>query len=183
MVGQHLSRSWWPSQSQWVLDGIAYTGCTVMCGGLDIMRKLRIPSSVPVSSDITLRTADGKPTSPATCGCPTRSAAPDPLGPSQHVWPPTQVLHQAWCCPPCYLHPCSGLSPLQEEVKKQLARDMELGILEKMPSNEHTVWQHRMVVIRKQNGSPRRIVHMQKLNNASLRQTHSFMSPYHIRPW
>ena len=27
-------------------DGIAYTGCTVMCGGLDIMMKLRIPSSV-----------------------------------------------------------------------------------------------------------------------------------------
>ena len=36
-------------------DGIAYTGCTVMCGGLDIMRKLRIPSSVLVRSDITLR--------------------------------------------------------------------------------------------------------------------------------
>ena len=36
-----------------------------------------------------------------------------------------------------------------------------------------------MVVIRKQNGSPRRIVHMQKLKNAFLRQIHSFMSPYH----
>ena len=40
-------------------DGIAYTCCTVLCGGLDIMRKLWIP--VLVSSDIPLRAADGKP--------------------------------------------------------------------------------------------------------------------------
>jgi hypothetical protein len=62
-------------------------------------------------------------------------------------------------------------------VKKQLAWDMELGILEKMPSNEHTVCQHRMVVTRKENGSPRRILHMLNQNNASLRHTHSFMFP------
>ena len=42
-------------------DGIAYTGCTVMCGGVDNMWKLMIPSSVLVRSDITLRTANGKP--------------------------------------------------------------------------------------------------------------------------
>ena len=34
----------------------------------------------------------------------------------------------------------------QEEVKKKLARNVELGILEEVPANEPTVWQHRMVV-------------------------------------
>jgi hypothetical protein len=36
-----------------------------------------------------------------------------------------------------------------------------------------------MVVIRKPNGSSRRIVHMQNLKNSSLRHTHFFMYPYH----
>jgi hypothetical protein len=42
-----------------------------------------------------------------------------------------------------------------EEVKKQLARDVKLGILELVPAKEPTIWQHCMVVVRKQNGSPR----------------------------
>ena len=56
----------------------------------------------------------------------------------------------------------------QEEVKKQLARDFMLGILEEVPANEPTVWQHRMVVVRKHNGSQSRTVDMQKLNAVSL---------------
>jgi hypothetical protein len=41
-----------------------------------------------------------------------------------------------------------------EEVEKQLARDVAMGILEKVPINEPTLWMQRMVVVRKQNGSP-----------------------------
>ena len=37
----------------------------------------------------------------------------------------------------------------QTEVQKQLDRDVELGILERVPANEPTVWQHRMVVVGK----------------------------------
>ena len=48
----------------------------------------------------------------------------------------------------------------EEDVKHQLARDVELGILEKVPLNTPTVWCHRIVVVRKQNGSPRRTVNM-----------------------
>jgi hypothetical protein len=44
---------------------------------------------------------------------------------------------------------------------------------------EPTVWQHSTVVIRKKTGSPKRKEHMQKRNDACLRQTHSFVSPYH----
>lgn len=57
-------------------------------------------------------------------------------------------------------------------------RDVELGILEKVPANEPTLWMHKMVVVRKQNGSPRRTVDMQRLNDASLRHTHPVLSPY-----
>ena len=74
----------------------------------------------------------------------------------------------------------SGIAPVhwEEEVRKQLARDVELVILEKVPPNTPTLWCHRMVVVRKQKGSPRRMVDMQRLNDASLRQTHPVLSPY-----
>ena len=34
------------------IDGIADTGCTVLCCGLEVMRKLWIPRSVLISSNI-----------------------------------------------------------------------------------------------------------------------------------
>ena len=39
-------------------EGVADTGCTVLCGGPDTMRKLKIPKAMLVSNN--LRTADGK---------------------------------------------------------------------------------------------------------------------------
>ena len=41
-----------------------------------------------------------------------------------------------------------------------------IGVLEEVPANEPTVWLHRMVVVRKQNSSPCRVVDMQRLNYA-----------------
>ena len=46
-----------------------------------------------------------------------------------------------------------------------MAWSVELGILERVPPNTSTEWCHRMVVVRKQNGSPRRTVDMQMLND------------------
>ena len=57
-------------------------------------------------------------------------------------------------------------------------QDVELGILEKVPANEATVWQHRMVVVRKSNGTPRRTVDLQALNRATMRHSHPMTSPY-----
>ena len=65
-----------------------------------------------------------------------------------------------------------------DKVKEQLDRDVRMGILERVEPNEPAVWQHRMVVVRKQNGSPRRTVDMQALNQATIRQTHPLTSPY-----
>ena len=63
-------------------------------------------------------------------------------------------------------------------VKEQLDRDVEMGILELVPPDEPTVWQHRMVVVKKHNGTPRRTVDMKKLNDASLRHSYPMLSPY-----
>ena len=64
------------------------------------------------------------------------------------------------------------------EVKNQLDRDVTMGILEVVPPNEPTKWQHRMVVVRKHNGKPRRTVDMQALNKATLRSSHPLTSPF-----
>ena len=42
-------------------SGVADTGCTVLCLGPELMRKLMIPKSDLASLDITLRAADGRP--------------------------------------------------------------------------------------------------------------------------
>ena len=42
-------------------EEVADTGCTVVPGGLDMMRKLKIPRSAHIGSDITLYAADRRP--------------------------------------------------------------------------------------------------------------------------
>ena len=42
----------------------------------------------------------------------------------------------------------------REEVKAQLDEDVALGVLEKVPAGEPTVWQARMHVVPKHDGTP-----------------------------
>eukprot|EP00794_Sanderia_malayensis_P020931 gene20931-22985_t len=60
----------------------------------------------------------------------------------------------------------------KERVKKDLDRDVHLGIIEKVPQCTSTEWCARMVVTAKKNGDPRRTVDLQQLNKATLRETH-----------
>ena len=265
-------------------EGVADTGCTVLCGGLDMMRKLKIPRSALIGSDITLYAADRRPLtvlgaipvditvrgnmnntarqllhivselsalfisksclqelriisdsfplpeqlgdtvdalsttgsrppppSAAPCGCPSRTTAPDPpvlnfpateenipklrdllvqhyststMNMCSHqplpkmTGPPLKFSLKPDAIPHAIHNPATIPVHWVEQVQKQLARDVELGILEEVPTNEPTLWMHRMVVVRKQNGSPRRTVDMQRLNDASLRHTHPVLSPY-----
>ena len=64
-------------------------------------------------------------------------------------------------------------------MKAQLDRDVKLGVIEPVPWGEPTTWCSRMVTVAKENGSPRRTVDLQALNNASVRQTHHTPSPFH----
>ena len=65
----------------------------------------------------------------------------------------------------------------QEAVKKQLDDDVNLGVLEKVPFGEPSLWCHRMILTRKSNGTPRRTVDLSPLNPHCLRETHHVKSP------
>ena len=66
----------------------------------------------------------------------------------------------------------------QEEVKAQLDADVALGVLEKVPHNEPSICCHRMHIVRKPDGSPRRVVDMSCLNEHCLRETHYVKPPF-----
>jgi hypothetical protein len=65
-----------------------------------------------------------------------------------------------------------------DKVKASIDDDVSLGVLEWVDVNTPVTWCHRMVVVRKHNGAPRRTVDMQALNKASIRQTHHTQSPF-----
>ena len=65
----------------------------------------------------------------------------------------------------------------REKVKKQLDRDVEMGVLEWVPMNTPETWCSRMVVTAKHNGEPRRTIDLQGLNDASVRQNHHTEPP------
>ncbi|MCP3680923.1 MAG: hypothetical protein GY782_11975, partial [Gammaproteobacteria bacterium] len=66
----------------------------------------------------------------------------------------------------------------RQKVKAQLDRDVKLGVIEKVPSGTDTTWCHRMVIVPKKDGTPRRTVNFQPLNEFSFRQTHHCDSPF-----
>lgn len=66
----------------------------------------------------------------------------------------------------------------KKRVKDDLDRDVALGIIEPVPAGTPTIWCSRMVVAPKKDGSPRRTVDLQKLNAATMRETHHTPSPF-----
>ena len=68
----------------------------------------------------------------------------------------------------------------KKKVKANLDRDVRLGIIEPVPQGTPTTWCSRMVVASKKSGEPRRTVDLQKLNDATLRETHHTTTPFNI---
>ena len=66
----------------------------------------------------------------------------------------------------------------REEVKRQLDKDVEDGIIEPVPIGDPVEWCSPMVVTAKPDGSPRRTVDLQKLNQQCMRETHHCQSPF-----
>ena len=66
------------------------------------------------------------------------------------------------------------------KVKADLDRDVRLGIIEPVPPDTPTIWCSRMVVIAKKDGSPRRTIDLQRLNEATYRATHHTSSPFNL---
>ena len=66
----------------------------------------------------------------------------------------------------------------REKVKAGLDADERLGVIEKVPDGVPTTWLHRMVVVAKPNGEPRRTVDLSPLNSHCKRETHVTVPPF-----
>ena len=66
------------------------------------------------------------------------------------------------------------------QVKAGLDRDIRLGVLERVPVNEPTSWCSRMIITPKHDGSPRRVIDYQPVNDHCPRQTHHTRSPWQV---
>ena len=103
--------------------------------------------------------------------------------------------HQDLPCmmgPPVEIHLQEGAKPTashkavpvpihwQDRVLADLRRDEALGVIERVPIGEPVDWCHRMVITRKQDGTPRRTVDLSPLNKHCKRETHNAESPFHL---
>ena len=68
----------------------------------------------------------------------------------------------------------------KEQVKSDIERDVRMGVIEPVPQGTPTVWCARMVVAPKPDGNPRRTVDLQRLNKATLRETHHTATPFEL---
>ena len=68
----------------------------------------------------------------------------------------------------------------QDKVEEDLNRDVDLGVLERVPYKEPTKWCFRMVIDRKHDGGPRRTVDLSPLNKFCEREVHPSKSPFHL---
>ena len=68
----------------------------------------------------------------------------------------------------------------KEQVKKDLDRDVRLGIIEPVPQGEIADHCSRMVITPKANGTPRRTVDFQALNRSTMREVHHTPSPFNL---
>ena len=68
----------------------------------------------------------------------------------------------------------------KDQIKADLDRDVEDGIIEKVPVGEPVQWCSPMVVTAKKDGRPRRTVDLQRLNAQCSRETHHCESPFKL---
>ena len=68
----------------------------------------------------------------------------------------------------------------QFKVREGLEKDVQMGIIEKVPVNTPTTWLSRMVVVPKHNGEHHRTVDFKDLKRASNCQTHQTRLPYRL---
>ena len=78
--------------------------------------------------------------------------------------PPIEIHVSPSTKPRAFHTPASIPLHCQQQVHADLLRNEALGILEKVPHGEPTQWCHRMVIIRKHDGTPRRTVDLSPLN-------------------
>jgi hypothetical protein len=68
----------------------------------------------------------------------------------------------------------------EDQVERDLKRNVALGVIEPVPLNIPVTWCARKIVVPKHSGEPRRTVDLQGLNRSSVRQTHPLQSPFKL---
>jgi len=66
----------------------------------------------------------------------------------------------------------------REDVSEQLKQDVAMGVIEPVPPGTPTIWQARMTVVGKPDGSPRRTIDFRNLNMHCKRETQHVVPPY-----
>ena len=99
--------------------------------------------------------------------------------PTHDVRPSTEPQHRPRSHPQTPPHSHRHPHTWQDEVKAGLDRDVHLGVLEQVPLGTPDTWCHRMVICTKKNGSLRRTIDFQQLNQHATRETHHTQSPFH----
>ena len=94
--------------------------------------------------------------------------------------PPIQVHLRPDAKPVAVRTPAPVALHWQEKVKNDIMRDVAMGVLERVPHGEATGWCSRMVVTRKDDGTPRRTVDLSPLNKFCQREAHSSKSPFNL---
>ena len=80
--------------------------------------------------------------------------------------------------PAAHHTPCVLPVHWRDKVKAALDDDESLGVIERVPDGIPTTWLHRMVVVAKHNGEPRRTVDLSPLNKYCKRETHVTVPPF-----
>ena len=65
-----------------------------------------------------------------------------------------------------------------DKIRDDLEQDIQLGVIERVPSNTPTTWCSRMHVVGKKDGEPRRVVDLRAVNSATSIQTHVTKPPF-----
>lgn len=94
--------------------------------------------------------------------------------------PPLHLMVDPHATPTAHHKPIPIPVHWQEDVYAGLDQDCRLGVIEPVPVGTPVTWCHRMVVIAKKSGKPRRTVNMQALNDHATRETHHSESPFHL---
>ena len=92
--------------------------------------------------------------------------------------PPIQIHIDPNAIPVKFTKPVPVALHWQKQVEEDLERDIALGVLERVPLGEPTKWCFKMLIQRKEDGSPRRTIDISPMNKHCEREVHTSKSPF-----
>jgi len=94
--------------------------------------------------------------------------------------PPIQIHVDPNATPICLKKPAPVPIHFEKQVDSDILRDIAMDVLEPVPIGEPTRWCFKMIVTRKDDGSPRRTIDLSPLNKYCRREVHTTKSPFDL---